>query len=273
MKSAACSAVLALLSLVPCADADTIKLGGTGSAIRALQALGDAYRAREPEASFVTMRNLGSRGGKAALRAGAIDLAVSADELTAEERQLGLAGVAWLRTPFVLAAAPDVPISAIGSAELARIYAGDVTAWPDGSRLRLVLRPPLDSDNRHLKAISPTIATAVDQALQRVGMTMAPSDQDAADALETIPGALGTSTLGLIVSERRQVKVLALDGVVPTLPAIANGRYPHAKTIYLLHRGDASPATLRFLAFASSTRARTVLALLGFHLVTAGPAR
>ena len=93
---------------------------------------------------------------------------------------------------------------------------------------------------------------------------MAATDQDSADAVETVPGAIGTSTLALIVAERRPLKVLAVGGVRPTPGAIRDGTYPYFKTFLLItRRSGPSPSAQRFLDFTAGPRGRELLVALG----------
>ena len=72
-----------------------------------------------------------------------------------------------------------------------------------------MLRPSTEFDTMLLKSLSPDIDRAVTDALGRQGMIVAITDQDSAAAIEKIPDALGTTTLGQIISEKRRLKVLS----------------------------------------------------------------
>jgi phosphate transport system substrate-binding protein len=170
------------------------------------------------------------------------------------------------RTPFVVAVGGAVAVTGLTSAELVEIYAGRTTAWRDGSRLRLILRSKGDSDTERLRAISPAMSQALDASLARAGITIAPTDQDAADAIESIPGAVGTTTLLLIRAEGRSLKPLALDGVVPSLKSLVDGSYPYHKQYYLVTQGPPAGATQRFLAFLKSPQGREILIRFGVQL-------
>jgi phosphate transport system substrate-binding protein len=121
--------------------------------------------------------------------------------------------------------------------------------------------------------MSPAMVAAVASALARPGMTVAPTDQDAAEAIAAVPGALGTTTLGLILSERRPLRVLALDGVTPSLATVGAGSYRHVKTLSLISRPD-PPATVRaFVDFARSAAARQIGGAVGYLLIEPHEAR
>ncbi len=98
--------------------------------------------------------------------------------------------------------------------------------WPDGSAIRLVLRPPSDIDSEIVKGITPALEQGLAAAEKRPGVQFSVTDQDAAGDLERIPGAIGPSSLALILSERRALRALQLDGVEPTPSNAVAGAYP-----------------------------------------------
>jgi phosphate transport system substrate-binding protein len=61
-----------------------------------------------------------------------------------------------------------------------------------------VLRPDSDIDKAVLKQMSPTMRRAVDSAIQRNGMYVVTTDQDAADAIESVPGSIGRTALAIV---------------------------------------------------------------------------
>jgi len=232
-----------------------------------MEALAKAFERAHPDQKVIVVPGLGSRGAKKALMAGSLDIAVSADPLTAAERDQEFGAFDYARSPYVFITSRAHAASGLSMKELVDIYNGTTTTWPDGSRLRLILRPPLDSDTTALRAISPAMDRAVQAALSRPGMINAPSDQDAVDAIEHLPGAFGISTLGLLISEKRSVKVLAIDGVVPSTKAMAEGAYPYFKTLRVITRRTPPPPVQRFLEYLQSPRAHEILSTLGFWAV------
>ena len=65
----------------PANAAETIKIGGTGSALGDMTRLAEAYMRANPDTKVVVLPSLGSAGGIKALRAGAIDIALTTDPL------------------------------------------------------------------------------------------------------------------------------------------------------------------------------------------------
>jgi phosphate transport system substrate-binding protein len=261
------TAAMLFLSMPGLGQADTIKIGGTGGAIGTMKVLGEAFRKVHPQAKTILVPGLGSGGGRKALMGGAIDIAVTSAAGKDSEKLDGAAAALYGRTPFVFATSKKNPVSGLTTQEIVDIWSLKRTTWPDGSRLRLILRPATDSDTALLKSISPAMAEAVKSALAREGMKSALSDSDSADALETIEGALGTSSLALIISEKRSLKALAVNGVTPSPRTIADGTYPYFKSLYLLTGPKPSQATQEFVSFVRSARGRETLGQLGHWTV------
>ena len=122
-----------------------------------------------------------------------------------------------------------------------------------------MLRPAGDSDSDLLKSISAAMREAGEAAEMRKGMLFGVTDQEAADLLEKTPGSLGTSTLAQILSERRRLKPLKLDGAEPSPANIANGSYPLHKSMFLVTGPASSAAARDFVDFVRSAAGREIL--------------
>ena len=202
---------------------------------------------------------------------GAIDIAVTSKAGKDVEKLDGAVAVLCGKTPFVFATSKKNTTSALSTQELVDIWNGKTSTWPDGSRLRLILRPATDSDTDVLKSISPAMEQAVKNALSREGMKIAVTDGESADAIGTIQGALGTSVLALIISEKRSLKALALNGVAPSPKTIADGSYPYLKSFYALTGAKPSRLTQEFIDFLRSTSGHKILTQVGHWVEKAVP--
>lgn len=250
------------LSLLPTAlaFADVPRIGGTGSALGSIKVVAEEYSRLHPEARVnVVLPAIGSGGAIKALLAGALDIAISARPLSETERGQGLVESAYARTPFVVATGSTAKIGEIRLTELAAFYSGRTSTWKDGSPVRVVLRPPTDSDTATLRAMSAEMAQALDAAQSRKGMLVAMTDQESADIIEKTPGAIGSTTLALIVAEKRNLHPLAVEGAEPSLNALEAGRYPYARTFSLVTRANVSAATRSFVEYLLSPAGGAIL--------------
>jgi phosphate transport system substrate-binding protein len=257
------AALIAMLVAAGAWAAEEIKVGGSGAALGTIQLLADAYARQNPQVRATAVPSLGSGGSIRALAAGAIDLAVTSRPMNAAERALGITEIEYGRTPFVFAVSARSGITAITLGQLADIYAGRMTSWPDGSAVRVVLRPASDIDTEIVKSTSPQVAQALVLAQQRPGVAFSVSDVDAANDIERITGAIGPTSLALLLAEKRPLRALKMDGVEPTTANIASGAYPYYKRMFLV-TGAGQPAEIkRFVAFVRSPAGRKILAQNG----------
>jgi len=245
------------------AHADSIKIGGTGTGLGAIKWMAQEFNKSRPDAQLTVMPSLGSTGAVRAVLAGAVDLGISARPVTPEESSKGASSQAYARTPFVVVTGTKNKGTEISLNQLVQVYSGQLTRWPDGSPIRLIMRPDSDADIIALRAFSAEMNAAITAALAKKGHRIATTDQDNAGALETLPGSLGATTLTLIVTENRAVRPLILDGVAPTLQSLAAGRYRHFRTLYLVTGRNPSPLAKDFVAFIRSPAGQTVLARSG----------
>lgn len=263
-RGRACAIALALLLGNPGAfAAEEFRIGGTGTALGTMQLLAAEFTAANPDIRVTTVPSLGSGGSIKAVVAGAIGLAVTSRPMNESERTLGAMETEYARTPFVFAVSTQSKVTGITSRELADIYAGRRVTWADGGPVRIVLRPASDIDTEMVKNISPAIRQGLAAAEARPGVQFAVNDQNAANDLEKIPGAIGPSTLALIVSEKRALRALKLDGREPTLTNAASGAYPYYKRLFLVTGAKRPPAVERFIAFVKSPAGRKILAANG----------
>ncbi len=249
------------------ADAQTLRVGGTGSALGTVRLVADAFAKQNSTHARVTLvPNLGSSGALRALQAGAIDAALISRPLKAEEAAAGLSGIEYGRSPFVFVTAKPGIKNVTGST-IAAILSGRTESWPDGQPVRFVMRPPGDGDNAYLASFSPDIANALTVAHQRPGMVMAATDQEAADETERLPGSLSVNTLSLVVSERRKLNVITFNGAMPTPKALASGAYPYFKPMVIVTRGAPSGAPQAFIEYLKSPQGRAILEANGHWVV------
>jgi len=245
------------------AQAQELKIGGTGAALGTMQRLGQAFARNHPDTRVTVLPSMGSGGGIKAVLAGAIQIAVSSRPPSEAESKAGVVAVEYGRTPFVFATSSTSRVTGITTQNLADFYAGKVDEWPDGSKLRLVLRPIGDSDSEIIKSISPAMRDAKSAAEQRKGMLFTVTDQETAASIEKVSGALGTSTLALLMSEKRALKALSLDGVAPSARTIADGSYPLAKQLFVVTAPKSPPEAQAFVAFVQSPVGREILQQTG----------
>lgn len=256
-------AAAALLASSPARAEEGLRVSGTGTALGTFRLLAAAFEKASPGDRVQILASVGSSGAIRAVADGALDLGLSGREPRPEERKLGILALAYARTPFVFAAGPRAGVTGITAADAVRIYRGELVRWPNGERVRLVLRPRSDADTAIVSAISEQMRAAVDAALGREGLIVAATNQDCNDVLGRTPGSFGPTSLTQILTEKRPVTALAWNGVAPTVANLASGAYPLGKTLLVVVRSSPPPRVKRFLAFLSSAEARRIIERTG----------
>jgi len=231
-----------------------------------MRILGEVFRKSNPGIRVEILPGMGSGGGAKAVLAGRLDIGLSARTLSGEERAQGVVETRYAKTPFVFGINSTLKMTGLPLEGVADIYRGK-RDWEGGKRIRLVLRPPEDTDIAALKRMSPAMSAAVDIALRRKGMIMATTDDDAADAIENVPGAFGGTTLSLVLSEKRAIRVISLGGVTPGVRTMADRSYPYSKTFYLVTKKNPTDPVRRFIDFVRSPAGAAILVKYGQEAV------
>lgn len=247
-----------------------LRLGGSSTGIAVMRVLGAAFHRQHPDATFRFVPDLSSSGGVKALLAGALDLAVISRPLKEEERRQGLDEFEYGRTPWVFLVASDNPLHGVKRDELADFYAQRHEHWPDGSPVRLVVAPRGDADN----TLIATLGSAMAHALQQLpfdGVALGNTDEQMVTQIERTPGALGATSLAIVLAEHRALTPLALDGVLPSPTSLADGRYPLFKTYRLVMRHNAGTPTAAFRAYLFTPEAQRLLERYGHWVANRQP--
>jgi phosphate transport system substrate-binding protein len=254
--------VAIFLCVVAAADApagEDLKVGGVGSPLGVMKLVGRSFEKAHPGIKIRVLPSLGSAGAMKALSRNAIDVGIVSRELTDDERKLGLASVPFARSPFVFVTHRNVPVSNISLNEIIKIYEGKTMVWPDGKRLRIVLRPSSDTDTLIARRISSGLAEALASAAARPGILTALTDQDLVDTVEATPGAFGFSTLTLASAEKRRLNVLSYNNVKPTVKNLSDGSYTLWKPFYAVVQKDGPPLAHAFFKFMLSREAKRIM--------------
>lgn len=258
-----------LFCLVMASNADavdlrgTIRIGGTGGASASVKELAKTFQKRHHGVNIVFVPSLGSTGGINAVIAGSIDLGLSSRTVKDSELRQGAVAVRYARTPFVFVTAHKVDGAGFTLSRMTSIYSGEIKSWPDGAPIRVILRPENDSDTYSLRSMSAEMAKAVRTAISRQGMIIAMTDQESADAVEKIRGSIGTSTLTQIISEKRALNLVPLNGVTPSAKTLANGTYPFYKDLFLVTRPRPPALVKTFVEFVTSPEGKAILTRTG----------
>lgn len=241
--------------------AETLRIGGTGAALELMREIGNRFEIRSGIRVEI-VPGLGSSGGIRGVAEGVLALSVSGRPLKPEESQRGLVSEPFGRSPFGFVTSHSDP-DPVKSDEVAALFEQIDPRWSDGTPLRVILRPPADSDTELLRRYFPGMAAALEQAYTRHDVPRAPTDDDALYLVHQIPGSLVGATLTHVRLREPQLRFVAIDGRVPSLAGLEEGTYPYVKEFRYVHPADPQPQVLEFLRFIRSAEGTDVLRLTG----------
>ena len=251
---------------------ETVRISGTGGAIGGMKLLGQAFERRNPGVKVDVLPSLGSTGGINAVKAGKLDLAVSARPLREDEKTSGLLEEPYAKAPFIFATSSKSRAEGLRLSEIQDIYAGKITTWPYGGRIHIVMRPASDAYTHFLEELSPGMKDALASAKNVPGLILGITDQDAAVQIEKIPNSFGVTSYTLVVSENRKIKPLSVDGISPVGKNGANEKYPYSMTFYLVYmKGRNTRPVSDFIDYTGSKEGERILRKAGH--ITIGKAK
>jgi len=258
MQARILSITALILSCTGTAFADDMKVGGTGAAHGLLLRLSEAFQKVSPGDRIEVIAGLGSSGAIAAAAEDAIGLAIVSRDLKPEENAKGLLAEPLLHTPFMFVTSHPDP-QALTKAQVVDIYNGTLTRWPDGKEIRPILRPKSDSASSFLIDNFEDMQAAMDELRQRIDVPVAATDQDNIEAAVTVANSFAGTTLMEIITERPQLRPIALNGIHASVAGMQLGAYRLKMRLDVVIKSTPSPVAQRFATFLHSEMAEKLI--------------
>ena len=186
---------------------------------------------------------------------GGTDVIFCAEPSDAQLEMAAAAGVEFELTPFgreafVFIVQQENPLENISMEQIRKVYSGEITDWSqlgvDGLGEIIAYQRPKNSGSQ----------TALEALMGDIPLMEAPGkwiSDGMGDIIEQVeyrnlPNALGyTFRFYCTDMEGSGVKLLAMDGVAPTIENIRNGSYPSTSTLYAVTRKGESNPNVRIL--------------------------
>lgn len=253
---------------------ETLVITGTGASIGTMGLMAEAFQRKNPGVIVQVLPSIGSTGGIKAVTADKIDIGLSYRPLKPEEQSAAIIEEAYGRTAFVFGVQDSNPTQGFTLVEIEEVYSGQRQTWPDGTPIRLILRPLSDGLSTYLAGINSGLKSASEKAHAIPGVFVGITDQDAAAQIEKTPGSFGTTSLSLIISEKRRIKALPINGISPTLANISTGQYPYSMMLFLVYKKEKyRDSTKAFIEFVFSMEGQRILAENGQVPLPCRPSR
>jgi phosphate transport system substrate-binding protein len=256
LRAVALGAIGVVMALSP-ALGKSLRIGGTGATNGLLAQLAPAFTA-ETGITLEVVAGLGTSGANNALADGKLDISFAGRELRDKERARGLKVVGTVRTPIGLVTSREGPDD-LKSTEIAALLRADRPVWPDGTPILIILRPADETDYIVLGEHFPGFTEALQHLRRRRDLSIAATDQDNLDMAEKLRGSLTSATLTQMMTEKRNLRFVAITGVAASLENHQNGSYPYGKRLYLVVPSAMSPEAAAFIAFLAGPAGEALL--------------
>lgn len=226
-------------------------IAGSTSVQPFAEKLAEIYMDRHPGAR-IDVQGGGSSAGIYAATHGAADLGTSSRELIGEEKKLIEIPIAYDGIAVIVH--PSNPLTNISLTEIRKIFSGAVKNW---NALGL---PPHAIDLITREEGSGTREAFENLVMDKHEITPAALVQDSNGSVREIvagdPHSLGYISAGLV---DQRVKVLAIDGVLPTRENIKNQTYKLVRRFLLVARTEPTGSCKAFLNFVLGPNGQQIL--------------
>lgn len=219
-----------------------------------LRAVGSAFE-RDHPGIIVTIHGGGSARGLVALRAGEAAIAAVSHPLAPTDLEAGEERIELGRTGVAVVVHPTNPLRTLSRAHLSDLFSGVTPRWEPLGWLA-------DADVQVITRESGSGDRAVVERAILDGRRMAPTAlvlptaAAVAEAVAAQPTAIGYLPLEAVPTT---LKVLAIDGIVPTPATIVDGSYPLSRPLLIVAPERPAPAAERFLDWLASPTARILI--------------
>lgn len=239
----------ALPPTAPGTQDNPVRVMATSSALPLVVEAVAAY----PDASFtLEVRSGDYRRGLVALRRGDAHLMVTTHLAMADARALWAAPIA--RDAVALVTHPQTSVHGLSIEQLRAAFQGQVTNWADLGGPSLPLTVISREDGAGIRA---EFEQTVMGLRRTTGSALtAASTEGVLRLVRETPGALGYVSLAAVDTS---VRVLAVEGVLPTLETVADQSYPLRSTVFVVASAEPEGAARAFIGWLQSPDGQAVL--------------
>jgi phosphate transport system substrate-binding protein len=268
MKAISRILLLAALALGTAVSAQAQKLVIKGSdtlGAKLVPMLAEEYRAARPGVSFEIAAE-GSTTGLTAIIDGTAAIGMSSRR--AKPAEISAATAKGVRLKPIIVAYDGIavvvneknPLAKLSKRQVEQIFTGDVTDWS-----ALGGRPGKISIYTR-NTSSGTYADWQEFAMRKrdyakSSQKMAGNEQIAAEVSKN-PDGIGY--VGLAYIQAKGIKVVPIDGQLPTMEAVRMKKYPYARPTFYYTNGDATGEVATFIAFTLGEKGQAIVGKTGF---------
>ena len=255
----------ALLSLsIQSQPTEKIVIDGSTGVMPLATSLAKAFQERNPGVAIELGKGLGTSARLQALAEGRIDIALASHGLNVSEvTRQGMAVHEIARVPVVFGVNASVPVTGLTDQQICDVYRGKTSNWQalGGPAMEIAVRTRPDSEV-DAEVVRANIACLKDLKMPEAVKVM-PKSGDMASELAATVGAIGMTTMTVVEQSQGKIRVLALNGIVPSAKNVERKAYLLVRESFFVIRTPPAPAVARFLEFTRSSIGHDVIAANG----------
>jgi phosphate transport system substrate-binding protein len=256
--------VVALTVSAHAQGSEKLVIDGSTGVMPLVAALAKAYQERSPGVAVELGKGLGTKARLQALTEGKIDIALASHGLVVEElTRQGVVAYEIAKVPVVFGVNASVPASNITDRQVCDLYAGRIANWKELGGPDLAVAPRTRPDSEvDAEVVRAKIACLKDLKMPEAVKVM-PRSGDMAKELAATAGAIGMTTTTVTEQSQGKIRVLALNGIVPTAENVERKFYTLTRDSFLVTKATPPAAVSKFLEFVRSPAGAAVIAANG----------
>jgi phosphate transport system substrate-binding protein len=258
--------LLAALAAASAASAQKLVIKGSDTlGAKLVPTLAEEYKAKHPEVSFEIAAE-GSTTGLAAIIDGTAQIGMSSRRARAVESSAAQAKGVTLK-PIIVAhdgmaviVNANSPISKLTLRQVSDIFTGAVTNWSavggKPGKISIYTRNTSSGTYSDWKELAMNKRDYAPSAQKMAG-----NEQIAAEVAKN-PNGIGY--VGLAYIQAEGVKVVAIDGVLPSKETVLTKKYAYARPTFYYTNGEPSGEAAKFVEFTLSDAGQKIAEKIGF---------
>jgi phosphate transport system substrate-binding protein len=238
-------------------ETETLLIAGSSTMQSYLEPVVKAFVAANSSVSIVSEGG-GSTAALVALNHGAIDIAGITRTVTAKEDDVYLRDYLIARDGIAIIVNPANSVDNLSREQLTGIFEGTIKSWKAVGGAHQGITVVVRESKSNVRRSVEDLLLAGDELPG--GFKTVSSAAEMLEAVKSTPTSIGFLTLRTMGSG---VKGLRVDDVEMTRATMLSGRYPLARSFYLVMHMKVSPLAERFVDFALSKDGQDLLASRG----------
>jgi phosphate transport system substrate-binding protein len=238
----------------------TYTASGGGGALPAVQALTARFRELHPETNWIVSES-GSNAAIKLVLSATIDVGFVSRALTDVEKQ-SVTGIAIGFSGTAVVVNAMNPLTNLSKDQLRRIYTGEVKSWSDLGGSELMIRPYIREPNAATRQTFEAFVFGGSPPAYGKNVVQQTEVEAMLTAVNSFPGAIGIASTGSRTASDKRVKMISIDGIVPTQETIASSDYKIVRPLALIYSNAAElkPAVRAFFEFVKSAEGQRIAA-------------